>query len=279
MEIEPITRKEMFMAAAAGESVATPTPVTREEYFLSKIGGEGGGVQPDWNQNDSTAADYVKNRPFYKEPETITVDNVQEAVLEGFPVFAVGDTVTVSVDGVEYSLVAYDDNGDVTIGDSYSSLESGEGQLGWQINVNGSVVYLYAKEAHTVSFYSVDIVYHTIDSAYLPTIPADKLPTIPVIEFTTSITDNIANDKQPSFTVSNLSYSEIYAIVEKGNFQIKDSAGVNYRPIRTEIGSSGSIHVDILVIGTPMTYANLVCTAEQTMFYRSGWWQIGATLK
>ena len=24
-------------------------------------------VQPDWNQNDDTAADYVKNRPFYKE--------------------------------------------------------------------------------------------------------------------------------------------------------------------------------------------------------------------
>lgn len=25
----------------------------------------GGGVQPDWNQNDDTAQDYVKNRPFY----------------------------------------------------------------------------------------------------------------------------------------------------------------------------------------------------------------------
>ena len=27
----------------------------------------GGGVQPDWNQNDSTATDYIKNRPFYAE--------------------------------------------------------------------------------------------------------------------------------------------------------------------------------------------------------------------
>lgn len=43
MGIEPVTRKEMFMAAAAGESVATLTPVTREEYFLSKIAGSGGG--------------------------------------------------------------------------------------------------------------------------------------------------------------------------------------------------------------------------------------------
>ena len=30
---------------------------------LSVSGGSGGGAQPDWNQNDSTAADYVKNRP------------------------------------------------------------------------------------------------------------------------------------------------------------------------------------------------------------------------
>lgn len=24
-------------------------------------------IQPDWNQNDSTALDYVKNRPFWRE--------------------------------------------------------------------------------------------------------------------------------------------------------------------------------------------------------------------
>ena len=30
-----------------------------------------GGVQPDWNQNDATKPDYIKNRPFYSKP-TIT---------------------------------------------------------------------------------------------------------------------------------------------------------------------------------------------------------------
>lgn len=30
-------------------------------------GAGGGGVQPDWNQNDQNAADYVKNRPYYRE--------------------------------------------------------------------------------------------------------------------------------------------------------------------------------------------------------------------
>ena len=38
-----------------------------ENGVLSVSGGGGGGVQPDWNQNDSTALDYIKNRPFYAE--------------------------------------------------------------------------------------------------------------------------------------------------------------------------------------------------------------------
>lgn len=49
------------------------------ENAISGLGGgsssggssSGGGAQPDWNQNDSTAADYIKNRPFYKETDTL----------------------------------------------------------------------------------------------------------------------------------------------------------------------------------------------------------------
>ena len=43
--MNPITRKEMFLAAAGGQDVTTPTPVTREEVFLDAIakGGGGGG--------------------------------------------------------------------------------------------------------------------------------------------------------------------------------------------------------------------------------------------
>ncbi len=40
----PITRKEMFLAKAAGQDVQTPTPITREEMFLSKISQGGGGT-------------------------------------------------------------------------------------------------------------------------------------------------------------------------------------------------------------------------------------------
>ena len=119
----------------------------------------------------------------------------------------------------------------------------------------------------------------TIPTDKLPTIPTDKLPTIPTIEFTSSISNNIANNTQPFFTVSNLSYSEIYSIVEKRIFQIKDSLGNCYSPIRRSIDSSGNILVEILVIGSPMTYAQLLCTANQTSFFRNAWWQIEATKK
>ena len=45
-----------------------------ENGVLSVSGG--GGVQPDWNQNDETASDYIKNRPFYTgDPvETVLVE-------------------------------------------------------------------------------------------------------------------------------------------------------------------------------------------------------------
>lgn len=66
LTMEPITRDEIFMAAAAGEySGEIPEPVTRLEYYLKKIAERAAAdnIQPDWNQTDSTADDYIKNKP------------------------------------------------------------------------------------------------------------------------------------------------------------------------------------------------------------------------
>lgn len=44
-ELEPITRKEQYLAKAAGQDVETPEPITREEMYLDAIakgGGDGG---------------------------------------------------------------------------------------------------------------------------------------------------------------------------------------------------------------------------------------------
>lgn len=43
VDIKPVTRKELFLAKAAGMDVETPDPVTREEMYLSKISGSSSG--------------------------------------------------------------------------------------------------------------------------------------------------------------------------------------------------------------------------------------------
>lgn len=65
--MEPITRGEIFMAAGAGEyNGELPTPVTRFEEYLKKIAERAAAadnIQPDWNQSDTTADDFIKNKP------------------------------------------------------------------------------------------------------------------------------------------------------------------------------------------------------------------------
>lgn len=67
-QLEPITRKEYFLAKAAGMDVETHEPITREEMFLSMIsgGGTGGSGGADWNAKEGEPG-YVKNRTHYEE--------------------------------------------------------------------------------------------------------------------------------------------------------------------------------------------------------------------
>lgn len=48
---EPITRREMFLSAAAGEDTAIPEPVTREEQYLKEIAENGGSGEGTKNYN------------------------------------------------------------------------------------------------------------------------------------------------------------------------------------------------------------------------------------
>ena len=283
---------------------------TEAEWLASLRGADGkDGVQPDWNQNDETAADYVKNRPFYTgDPvEAVLVEESTVSFEGGFSEFqstfeaTVGETYKVYWDGTAYECTCVTSNYNLAIGNlSIIGRGSDTGEPFLMMINNGIAIGIVTTDtlaSHTFSISGIAQEIVKIDGKYLPTIPTDKLPTIPTdklptiptdklpmiptIEFTSSISSNIANSTQPSFAVSNLSYSEIYSIVEKGVFQIKDSRGKCYRPIGCSINSSGAIYVDILSIATnsPMTYAQLVCSANQTSFYRNLWWQIEATYK
>ena len=102
-----------------GEPESSYQLYPRNEEFAKRAGGGNGGsnVQPDWNQNDETAPDYVKNRPFWREktkelmfPDiTGPIEVTTEADGSGFFIstgtFGVAKDVTnyVVFDGVEYA--------------------------------------------------------------------------------------------------------------------------------------------------------------------------------
>ena len=264
-----------------------------DAIIAKKLCGGGGGVQPDWNQNDSTAADYVKNRPFYtgNPVETVLVEESPLAFNDiGNGIYMVESPTTLKVtvgapykvywDGASYECECVDGSGDAFIGNlSIIGVgpDSGEPFL---IGPGDGVITIFtvnAAASHTFSISGFVSEVVKIEEKYIPTIPADKFPAIPVIEVSYNISDYIAN-ATPSFYVSNMSYSEIYSTVEKGSFQIKDPSCV-YSPIKHHIDSSGNVFVDILISGSPMNYASLVCNAGQRKFLRNSWWQIEATLK
>ena len=132
MALEPITRQEKIIA---GQDL---TPITRMEKFLKEYGGSGGGgggggVQSDWNQNDDTQPDYVKNRPFWREktkellfPEitgpidVTTEDNGRGFFIATGELFSLKHGVTnyVVFDGVEYTCEPYysEEAGEMCIG-------------------------------------------------------------------------------------------------------------------------------------------------------------------
>lgn len=147
--MEPITRKEKFLAKAGGQNIELPNPVTREEMFLAAIGGTSGGR--GWVE---------------RKEVTVECDTAYDNELEGFPVFAVGDTVNVKVDGVEYSLVAFD-GGAPMVGDTMEQLQTGTGEYGWLLGGDEATgVLFFCVDSHTVSY--VCEVVHKIDKKFIP---------------------------------------------------------------------------------------------------------------
>lgn len=91
------------------------TTLALAKSYADQHSGGGGQVQPDWNQNDETAADYVKNRPFYTgdpvetvfvEESTVSFAPAESGAYIGQPESTfqatVGETYKVSWDGTVY---------------------------------------------------------------------------------------------------------------------------------------------------------------------------------
>ena len=148
------------------------------------------GVQPDWNQNDSTAADYVKNRPFYtgSPVETVLVEESTVSFAAAHGVYmgqlkstfsaTVGETYKVSWDGTVYECTCADFSGMTVIGNlsiSGSGSDTGEPFLMNVENGQGTEIYTVDTSAsHTLSISGFALEVVKIDEKYLPDTIATK---------------------------------------------------------------------------------------------------------
>lgn len=143
----------------------------------------GGGAQSDWNQNDPSAPDYVKNRPFWtSDPvKTVLFDGVAygkhspqvDAPIAQNCRLEVGNTCECIYDGESYTLTASIDRWGYTYAGSYSLWNSRE------VNpveppfafgvVNSNLYFVSAVEGeHVLKISSVQTEVCQIDEKYLP---------------------------------------------------------------------------------------------------------------
>ena len=195
-----------------------------ENGVLSVSGGGGGSVQPDWNQNDETATDYIKNRPFYTgDPvETVFVEESTVSFADSNRGFymgqiqsnfeaTVGETYKVTWDGTVYECICVDDEGLPVIGNpSIVGRGSDTGEPFFMIVNNGVRIEIGTNDtsaSHTFSISGFVTEVIKIDEKYLPTIPAPIYIVKEDSVFSSSITFEEAWKLPPNILASRLNFA------------------------------------------------------------------------
>lgn len=148
-------------------------------------------VQPDWNQNDDTKPDYVKNRPFYTgDPvETVLVEESTATFTENSGLYmaefpstfsaTVGEIYNISWDGTVYectcvtvSEMPFSFIGNLSIIGAGS--DTGEPFLAGVANGKGiSILTSDTSDSHTFSISKTVVPVVKIDEKYLPDVRSD----------------------------------------------------------------------------------------------------------
>ena len=150
-----------------------------------------GGVQSDWNQNDSAELDFIKNRPFYTETnETVFLPSGQYTIVtaqtraSGPAVEAVkaiiatftnaptdGQQCRITFDSNTYTETAIDSRGEITLG--YSNYDGTKPYFVFYEEADGSNVILCGVPendtgVHTIEIVGIQQTIHKIPEQYLP---------------------------------------------------------------------------------------------------------------
>lgn len=159
--------------------------------LIKKLGGGSGpSVQSDWNQNDSTAADYVKNRPCYESqelteilPETtataVLQDGFNTANITGVSPFVpvLGATYEIGFDGVLYTCEAQTSPiGGTGIGEvAETGLDFTNYPFYIMQSEIGVIFFAETAGTHTISISEKTVSIVPLDPKFIPELPADGL--------------------------------------------------------------------------------------------------------
>lgn len=126
-----------------------------------------GVVQPNWNQNDNTKPDYIKNRPFYEETETTPIlESQQIDFSQSFRIptsIVKGNTYLITWDGTDYTITATEK--EIIAGEIYIPyLEQADGLF----EIEGMTMRAADNGIHTVAISLVDSTTKTIDEKFIP---------------------------------------------------------------------------------------------------------------
>ena len=147
-----------------------------------------GGIQSDWNQNDPSAKDYVKNRTHWAQVETqnLPEQKLESPFLELSPLVlqTVGAPISITIDGTTYSGVtkSFDFNGNTLVYFGNLSLaglagdtleDTGESFLLLGTDVGESCTLVvdekkYPDSLPTVSGSWQSLIYHKLSNQFLP---------------------------------------------------------------------------------------------------------------
>ena len=159
-------------------------PKNRE--FEKRAGGDNGGsnVQSDWNQNDETQPDYVKNRPFYPGDmvETVLVEESTVSFVDAGGFYGaefqstfsatVGETYKVYWDGTAYECDCVILSNKPRIGNlSITGDGPDTGEPFCMTVINGKVIMIVTADtsaSHTISISGLSVEVVKIDEKYLP---------------------------------------------------------------------------------------------------------------
>lgn len=127
-------------------------------------------IQSDWNQNDETAADFVKNRPFYEANEWVDVVASTLPVEMDLTMPNVGETITIKINGVKTEYTVQTASSTI-FGVEYNYVGSNDldsminGGSGWCIASANGVVSAIADPDTTISY--ITQVAHKIPNKFL----------------------------------------------------------------------------------------------------------------